>query len=212
MTTDINIVNLIVLFTSLWAIARLDGGNERHRLVLMILFLMLATEIFYVVARHAGLHAGRFVTFAAIIHNVLWLYTLSRVYRDRLIAVAANAIFLGFAVVNYAFLEGWEVFNYNTFIVGSLIYLLLLLNKSFLLLRREQLDFFLTNDYVLAGIPVPLFFGLSLVFAFKDLHISQYKIVGDITLYQFLISVVNLCYYSMILLYIRNENKLNRAG
>ena len=121
-------------------------------------------------------------------------------------------VFFGsLSIINLVLIEGTGRFNYNTFIVGSLIYLGILFFNSFRRLKREEEDFFLSNDFLLACSPVLLFFGLSLIFAFKDLKIGDYPIYDGLNLYDLLISLMNLSYYWLIILYIVREYKLRNA-
>ncbi len=212
MKTDINVVNLTVLIAMILAFAWLDWRNKKHVLLLAIVFVMFATEAMFIICRHARVSNQIFLTLSVIVHAVLWHLVLAEAFRDRNLPRIPIAIFILFAVVNLLWFEGADSFNYLTFIAGSLLYISTLLTKSFSLLKKEELDFFLTNDFWLVGSPVAMFFGLSLVFAFKDLSASSYLILPGISVYQFMICVINLCYYAMIITFVHNEKKLRHAG
>ncbi len=118
------------------------------------------------------------------------------------------SLYILFSIINILFIENWNVFNYNVFIIGSLMYVILFLIKSYKDLNEENLIFFQSNNFTLLFAPVLFFLGMSLMFSFRNKPLLTEKIFYDLELYTAVNYFVNFLYYSLIILYIVKERKL----
>ncbi|HEX8015358.1 MAG TPA: hypothetical protein VF465_08995, partial [Flavobacterium sp.] len=62
-------------------------------------------------------------------------------------------IFMVFSIINFIIIEIVDTYNYYTFIVGALLYVVFFIYESFKQLREENLTYFLSNNYLLLFAP-----------------------------------------------------------
>jgi hypothetical protein len=201
-----NLIQLLVLFTFVHAVMRLPK-NRPNRILIAILFVCLVNEVISLIFAIKQINNGLLVSIAIAIHNTLWLLLLSHILKPKRRLNWLIALSLGFAVVNLFLFEGMTDFNYNTFILGALLYIMIYIYESFVQLNKESFSFFYSNHFILLSSPLLFFFGLSFIFGFRNYDLSITKIYGDIHLYAFIGSIVNLIYYLLLNVYIHRENK-----
>lgn len=146
-----------------------------------------------------------------MIHAALWLALLQRTIPRREIYKVTTIVFLTYAIINLIFIEGTKVFNFNTYIIGSFLYLIIFIYESFLELQKENFNFFLSNRYIVILMPIANLIGFSFVFGFKDSKLAFTTVFGGIGLYEFIAYIVNIIYYSLVNLYVYREKKLRYA-
>ena len=200
-----NFVNIYIFLTLLLAIVFYQNKRE-FKFIILILALGLCNEIYSYFLIAANLSTILNVSIYTLIHNLLWLLLMRSVANKLLITILCG-IYLLFGITNLLFFEGMASFNHNSFIAGALLYVVIFILRSFNELKKENLHFFTSNKYILLFAPVLFFIGLSFVFGFKSALLAQTTIVGELTLYQAIITVVNFVYYSMINLYIYKEKR-----
>lgn len=206
---SINSIQVYELFTFLMALIFLKlRKNKANRLLFLILFVNLLTEILTTFIHYQEKPRLLF-TISIFLHNSLWLFLLSRSTRKFSFFLPLFCCYLLFSILNLFFIEGFYQFNANTFIIGAFLYLVLFIYASFYELKKENFDFFMTNQYLLLFSPVLFFFGLSFVFGFKSKILGETNIFGSVNLYEFIISFVNIIYYTLVNIYIYREKKLN---
>lgn len=120
-------------------------------------------------------------------------------------------LFVLFAIVNFFFFDGVHKFNSYSFVTGALLYVLLFLYDSFGELKKENFNYFTSNNYLLIATPVLFFIGFSFIFGFKNKDIDKIEILGLFTIYNFISYFANITYYTLINIYIYREKKLSNA-
>jgi len=173
--------------------------------------MSLLTEIFSTFLEYFNYSLGLTYSLSMIINGSLWLVLISEVFLNKKAASILLAAFLLFSIINLFFGEGLTNCNFNTFIVGAFIYISIFIYESFYQLKKENLSFFLSNNYLLLSSPILFFFGLSFVFGFKSRELAETTIFGNIRLYEFIIYFVNIIYYTLINIYIYREKRLKHA-
>ena len=184
--------------------------NTVNQLLFLILFVNIATEMLTTFIHYEEKPRLLF-TISVFLHNSFWLFLLSKSIRKSAIFLPLFCCYILFSILNLFFMEGIEKFNFNTFIIGAFLYLVLFIYGSFHELKKENYNFFLANQYLLLFAPVLYFFGLSFVFGFKSRMLTETIIFGDVSLYEFIISFVNIVYYSLVNIYIYREKKMNHG-
>ncbi len=143
----------------------------------------------------------------AILHNSLWLFMMVHVLDKPYVYKMIIPFYVVFGIVNLFFFQGFSKFNHYTFILGALLYLILFINESFYLLKKENLTFFQSNDYLLLFAPIVFFLGYSLISGFNNQELSKTEVLGTMSLYDLVGYFINLIYYSIIIIYISKEKK-----
>ncbi|RYJ42961.1 hypothetical protein NU09_2060 [Flavobacterium beibuense] len=198
-----------ITFFMAWFFLKPD--KTENKVVLSILTLSFFTEIITLFLLSTGNEFRALYTIAAFLHHSLWIYILCKNF------IAKKAIFLilmAFFVIsllNFLFYEGPVKFNHYTFITGGFIYILIFICISFIELKKDNLSFFSSNNYLLLFSPIIFIFGLSFIFGFKSKVISNTIIINHISLYDFIGYFVNFIYYTLINVYIYKENKLKNG-
>ncbi len=203
---------LLVLITFFIGVAYCNPHNKNHKLLLLVITVSFLTEVIATIVPYQRKVIGLTYTISATLHHGLWLLILRKNIQAKKAAAIGLAVFLAFSCINLVLLEGANNFNYNTFIAGAFIYIALFIYDSFYQLKKENFPFFLSNTYLLLFAPVLFFFGLSFVFGFKSPKLAATKITDTINLYEFTGYLVNLVYYSLIILYIYREKRVKNAG
>ncbi len=201
----VNPIKLLVLATFVHALLRLRWSEPKHRYLLAILLVCLITEILTSWLFVSGLPNGFVLSISISIHNALWLLLLRRTVAHSTMVWIGFAMFMGVASAKLLSVDLTSGFCYYIFVVGALIYTLVFLAESFAQLKAENMNYFLSNDYLLVFAPVLFFVSLSLLFGFDSADITSYRLAGNITLYGFVIYFVNIVYYTLINIYIYRE-------
>ena len=207
-----NLIQPIVLFTFVAVLVKHERGNVVHRFLIAILFVSLSNEVVSYYYLTTGGKSGSFYTISVLLHNVLWLSLLSRIANLRKIILVILPLYVGFAIYNLIMLEGPDSFNFNTFTLGAILYLVLFIIESFRRLKLEQLSFFTSSNYILLCAPLLLFVFLSFIFGFKSKTLYQVKIFGDFPLYRAVTYFANVVYYTLINIYIFRRKRIDNGN
>ncbi len=200
----LNLIKIIVLLTFLVGLLFLKYRNPMHQKVLGILFICFVNEFVALMLNVQGMPIDNLFNINIIIHNTLWLMIIGAFLYETKAVIVIHIIF---GLVNLLFLEGYSKFNYYTFVFGALLYTTIFIYLSFKQLKKENLSFFLSNNYILLFAPVLFFLGLSFMFSFKSRELTSTYIFNEIKLYTFINYFVNIIYYFFINLYIFKEKK-----
>lgn len=208
----INPVKIIVLLTFLHALLGLPKKTILNRLTFLIISFSLFMEVFNSILIYIGEPISLFTSISIIFYFSLWLYLFKLVnlpyLKKQIYTILSVYILFGF--VN-AFHFQSNGFSFYTFVVGSLIYIILFLILSFTCLKKEELSFFQNNAFVLLFSPILFFLGLSFMFSFSSKTITSYKIFNEISLYTLVNYSVNFIFYTILNYYIYKERKLENA-
>ena len=201
-------------FTQLWVIISFfivlvtyNRNNKLHRILLGILSINLINEIVCLILLYLKVNISLAYNINTFFHHSLWLIILFSIIKRKKVLTIVLPIFLAYGIINLFLFEGIQKFNYYTFIFGSFLYLIFFIWESFYRLKIEDLEFFLSNSYILIFAPVLFFFGLSVVFGFKSKELSDTIIFGNTRLYTVIGYFVNFVYYGLINVYIYREKK-----
>lgn len=200
----INPIKIIVLLTFLVGLFFLKLKNPTHQKVLGILSICFINEFVALILKAQGLPIDNLFNINIIIHNTLWLMIIGSFLNETKIIIVAHIVF---GLVNLLFFEGLSKFNYFTFVFGALLYTTIFIYLSFKHLKKENLSFFLSNQYIILFAPVLFFLGLSCMFSFKSKELTSTYIFDGIKLYTFINYFVNFIYYFFINFYIYKEKK-----
>lgn len=203
---SINFIKVLIFSTFLIASLFLNKGKKLNQILFLLIFVNFFTEIFNSILICNTIPIRLSASISIIIHNIIWLYIIQ--YKKKITIIL---IYLSFSIFNLFFIENCNEFNYNSFIVGAITYSILFVYKSFYELKKENLVFFTSNNYILLCVPVLFFIGLSFMFAFQSKQLTLFIVFGNIKLYTLINYFVNIIYYSLINLYIYKERKLQNA-
>ena len=202
----------MVLLTLFFAIYNLKPRIKIHRYVLLILWICFSTELVNSIFTYLGISIRIPYLISFILHHSIWLYLL----RENVEYKKGITFFIGlfwiFALVNTVYVQWSDQFNYYTFIAGTSVYLTFFIIESYRQLNKENITFFISNNYILLFTPLLFFYGLSLMFGFKASSIRAYIVYGDLSLYGFIINISCVAYYLLLNIYIYRESKLDSNG
>ena len=203
-----NPIQFLILIT-FFNVFRLRFNNLINLLLLLILITSFLTEFFASILFYFKINLNILYSLSFIVHNVLWLMLLSNLVMNRKKSIIITLLYLSLCLCDFLLLKGKFTLNYNFFIYGSILYLILFIFSSIKNLKNENLFFFQSNEFILISSPIIFFVGLSLIFSFKSNSLNSIIIYKDFNLYELFIYFVNIIYYSLINLYIYRERKLN---
>lgn len=204
-------IKVYILITFVLSIIFLNRNKKENRFLLGILAISLFTEILNSVLLYHEKPIKLSTTLSVICTHVLWLLLLRQNISIKKSMTAIVMLFLVFSIYNLFLIEGIILFNYNTFIVGALLYIIIFIYESFIQLKNENFNFFTSNKYLLIFAPVLFFFGFSFMFGFKSSRLTQITVFGNTNLYTLIAYTVNFIYYSLVNVYIYYDKKINNA-
>lgn len=205
----VNLGRLLILVTFIASLLILNLKDEKNKLLLSILSVSFATELAVAILIFTNNRdlIGSICSLSVIFHHSLWLLLLiTSISSPHYLKYIVVCFFL-FGIYNLYFLEGPVKFNYLTFIVGALLYIIIFIYQSFVELKHENFPFFQSNTYLLLFAPILFFFGMSFMFGFRSHEITSVIIFADIKLYKVINQFVNCIYYLLIICYIYTEKK-----
>lgn len=203
-----NFTQLLVLISFFIVLFSYHKNNKAHKILLSILSISLVIEVLCFILLSLKINISLVYNANTLLHHPLWLFLFFQITQRKTLGKIVIAIFCTYGLLNMISFEGWEKFNYNTFIFGAFLYLIFFIWESFNRLKKEDFAFFLSNNYLLLFAPVLFFFGLSLVFGFKSRELSKTVIFGSIPLYTVIGYFVNMVYYGMIIFYMYREKNI----
>ena len=207
----LSIGQLLVFVTFLNVLVFADRSKKEHRFLIFILTVSTAIEVISNYFEFYNIGIGMLYSTGAFLHNSLWLLLLWHFFAKGHMGAFIVLPYLLFAVCNMAFAEGTTRFNSYTFIVGALTYILMFLLMNYALLKKEDLSFFLSNNYLLLFAPFFFFIGLSFIFAFKSVELSKQVVFNSFRLYDFINLYVNIIYYGVLNIYVFREKYIKYA-
>ncbi len=207
----ITLMSMYVAFTLVWLLVSFNKRKREHCLLLAILVLSVVNEIVSLVLRANDLPIRLNTTIYVIANIYFWLALFYHVSRRRRTVLVAVALFTSFMIFNFVLLDGMHRFNSYTFVVGALLYVMLFIYDSAIELRKENLNYFLSNKYLLIASPVLFFISFSFLFGFRTIELRDIIIYDSITLFDFVSYFANIVYYTLINFYIYFEKKLHES-
>ncbi len=204
---QLGVIYTFIFSTFLHAMYSLQWRNRIHRYVMLILTIFVINEIISTLQVAYSLTFKTNATITTLLHCTLWLLILKDSVRFPKIINGVLIAFITFCLCNLFFIEGWVLFNCYSFVVGAFMYLILFLIESFYQLKQENFRFFFSNQFILLMSPVLFFIGLTFMLGFKSHGIIATVIFGKVHLYQIIMTVVNIVYYSLLNIYIYREKK-----
>jgi hypothetical protein len=201
----LRITHLYIVITLLLALiigAKKGENDKKKKIILLILSGSFFIETIAIYLLIKGQPIAFLYSVNAIFHNGLWLLILSMVFRDKeTILRWVLLLYLLISALNILFYQGVHVFNHHTFILGSLIYLVFFIWENYSQLRNDNLNFFLSKEYVLILSPVLFFIGASIIFGFNSRMLSETNVFFGMKLYDVIGYFVNFIYYFLITIY-----------
>lgn len=192
--------------TFILAIILRDKKKYYHKMVLLIIFIGLINEFLSAFLSFQGISIKINTNIYALVNSSLWIYILFKNFKNNFYLLLI-IFYLIFGVSNLIFMGNLVQFNVTNFIVGAIIYLIIFIIESYNHLKKENLNFFLCNNYILFSAPVLFFIGFSLMLSFRSKELTSCLILDDIKLYTLVGNFVNIVYYTLINIYILKERK-----
>ena len=142
-----------------------------------------------------------------ILHAGLWIYILHK----HLTSVQKKLVGSIWAVLTISYLCTTDISAtyYNRYFpFTSILYIIMFLLVCVKALKKEDIEFFQSKQFILIFSPVMYFLGMSFIFAFIESgRFSEVYVFGEIGIYEFINFVVNVIYYSLINYYIYKSKK-----
>lgn len=198
---NFTIISYIEILTFLMAIIFLKKRN--NGLLFSILLLNAAAETFF----SFNNSLVEITVLYCYIHFVLWFFLLFKMVKKEKALRYIIPLYSIFCLLDFLYIEGAKSLNYYSFVLGTFIYVFSFIVFSFQNLKKEDFNFFLSNNYIILSSPVLFFIGMSLLFAFDTSALFHIKVINDINLYVIICYFVNIIYYFLINCYIYRENR-----
>lgn len=202
----VTFIRFYILLTFILAIILRDKKKYYHKMVLLIIFIGLINEFLSAFLSFQGISIKINTNIYALVNSSLWIYILFKNFKNNFYLLLI-IFYLIFGVSNLIFMGNLVQFNVTNFIVGAIIYLIIFIIESYNHLKKENLNFFLCNNYILLSAPVLFFIGFSLMLSFRSKELTSCLILDDIKLYTLVGNFVNIVYYTLINIYILKERK-----
>ncbi|TDP61018.1 hypothetical protein BC748_0626 [Flavobacterium dankookense] len=206
----INPIKVSVVITLLFAIYSLSFKTRLHRFLLLILIICFSTELTNSILIYHGISIRILNSISMVFHHLLWLLVLRENISPKKTLTLFTIIFVLFSILNFFFIETTTSYNYYTFTLGAFFYVVFFIYESFHQLEKENLPFFISNNFILTTAPLLFFFGMSLLFGFKNKSITSTIVFNSMTLYNFIINLVCLVYYTLLNIYIYREKTIKK--
>jgi len=206
----LNPIKVGVVITLLFAVYSLSFKKRLHRYLLLLLIVCFSTELVNSILIFYEISTGITTSISMVFHHLLWFYILQdNISRKNELKIGMD-LFVFFSIMNFIFIETTTSYNYYTFILGAFIYVVFFIHESFHQLEKENLPFFISNNFILTSAPLLFFFGMSLLFGFKNKTITSTIVFNSMTLYNFIINLVCLVYYTLLNIYIYREKTIKK--
>jgi hypothetical protein len=207
--SQIDFIYLFITLTWLIGLIWLPKTHFFKTLVLAILCVDFLTETLSNFLMGIDKSIFGLYNVSVLFHHALWLRVLVEKSFFQNLGKKLIWGFLVFGLLNLFFFEGWNGFNFSTFIVGALFYLIGFIVESFQYLQKEDFAFFHQNDFIVLSAPLLFFIGFSMMFGFRNHDLNAYLILGKWELYTVISHMGNIIYYGMILWYVFLERRAN---
>jgi hypothetical protein len=183
----------------------MNKQKSENKLLFCILSLYLLTEIVAIFFKFYDYSLNLFYNVSMALQFYLWLSLLLNVFKKQKSFVVLTFILL----IAFSFLNHILVLNKTNFLIGSFMYLIIYIYNVFKLLKSEEIDFFLSNQFILISSPILFFLGMSLMFAFTFDSLRATVVFADLKLYKLVNYFINIIFYSLLNVYIFKERKIN---
>lgn len=208
----INAVKVYVFITFIISAVYFNKNKKINYLVFFIVAISLANEIVSSILKFNQISFSFYSSLCIITVNLFWLIILQKLSIFKSLIKIFTLLFLAFSLFNFFLIDRFNSFNSFAFIFGALIYTILFIYNSFYELKKENLDYFLSNDYLLISSPILYFIGFSFIFAFKNKDLDKIILFGIVSLYDFISYFVNFVYYTLINFYFFKEKIIKNAS
>lgn len=206
----LNFTQLLLTVSFVFFVLCLKKQHSIQKILFLLLALSLVMEVsncFLLAYKNRDVVALNYSLFA-LIFNSIWLVLLKKVVLKNYYIKIIIPIYVFFGIANMFFYEGLTHFNHYNFIVGAFIYLFIFIYESFRQIKKENLLFFQTNNYLLLFAPVILMLGLSILVSFNNRTLNATIVFAGRTLYDIIGYFINLVYYSLLILYCYKEKNI----
>lgn len=202
----INPIKILILLTFVHCLLRFDKRKKIDVLLLLVLAINLSNEILSGVLRHYHIKLAASSNLYILLHATVWLLLLAhvaqQVLRKRFTLFAYTYFFIAACIL----LTDITVFQIVPLIIGSLLYVALFILDCSLRMKREELEYFSSNRYLLANAPLLFFIGLGILFGFKSKQLHQTHFAG-IQLFTIISYFTNAVYYILINVYLFKQSR-----
>lgn len=197
------IIKIYIFFTLMYYVYSKNKNNTLGLLLILSVMNSFITSVLKYFELPIFFNNNIYV----LVHNLLWLILLKKQSLKPKLLTSIIWGFLFFNCFTLFYISIFKEFNFNAFILGSLIYTSLFVFENYSNLKRENLSFFISNDYILLFAPVLFFLGMSLMLGFRSKPLTIIVLFGEVKLYDFVNCFVNIIYYTLINIYIYKERK-----
>jgi len=199
-------LKIYILISLIIFLIKFKKKDETELQIVVILFLAVIhesiTSYFFYIQKPISYITSIYIC----INFILWIKLLIKVFHLKDMTILL-IFYSSFVLINLLFFEGIESFNYNSFLLGTIIYVGLFAYQNYRLIKNENFELFKTKNYLYLTSPILLFIGLSLMLAFKNKSLNSIEIFKNVSLYMLICYFVNFICYSLIILIKINNNK-----
>lgn len=176
--------------------------KNSNKAIGLLLIISVANIVLTDVLKHFGIHTFFNNNIYVFVHNLIWLIIIKKFCLNKKLLDWVIVAFLLFNCILFFKINIFKEFSYDAFVLGALLYSVIFVFESYINLKNEKLSFFLSNEFIIVFAPIFFYFGLSLMFAFVSVAVTQTVIFKNIVLYEFVNYYVNFIYYLLINIYI----------
>lgn len=205
----LNFTQLLVVLSFVYFLICFDKAKFIHKLLFWLLSLTFFIELFNFLLKvfeRSTIVAISYSLFS-IFFNCVWIMLLNKVFQRNYPVKFIMASYTIFGVGNLFLYEGINHFAHYNFIVGAFFYVFVFIYESFIEVKKENLLFFESNDYLLLVSPVIFMLGYSILMSFNNRTLNVTIVFAGRTLYDIIGYFINFIYYSLLAIYCYREKK-----
>jgi hypothetical protein len=210
--THINLINVTVLLTFIYAFFNLNRKVKVNVYLLIILFCGLVSEIAIIILNSYSIRITYSHLISTFFFHLLWLLVLNMYVTKKKLLLYLICFFILFSIANFTVVYVSNKYNFNSFVLGSIIYTLFFIKENSRQMKAESLEFFISDIYLLIFSPLMFMLGLSLILSFAKAEILRAEMFWGLTLYQVFVNLVCLVYYTLINTYIYRQKTRLQYG
>lgn len=203
----INPIQVLVIITFITALFKINFNKTDQRIVFFILLTSFLTEIICVVLNLSNKNITNIYNISFIITNSLWIFLILRIFYFKN-WIYILSFYLIFCFLNLLLFEKNQL-NYLTFILGSILYLIIFIVGIKKILQNEKSLHLKKNDLVIICAPIFIFIGLSLIFSLRSNSLINAVLLYDIYLYDFIVYIINILFFILVMSYLIKIDKKN---
>jgi len=196
LSEPVNYIKIYIVLSLLWC-TFFYVDKKRNRYLLIILLLSVCCEIVTSVFNNYPKIKHGNINIYFVFLDLLWFLIFYELTHNKKRIVATLLFYLVVCIINLEFIESG--INYNLFIVGALLYVILFIMENF--------SFFHSNKYLLLFCPVLFFLGLSFILGFKSPTLYSTKMCFNLNVYQLINYPINITYYTLMNVYMFREKR-----